>query len=158
MFCPREQQWTGHFWESDVQHKHKSRWGESCTLWPQSQHHLHHGLMSTEDENNRRERDTHRGRIQLLLVCLTWIYIDIFIFSLFLMTYNKDTELLRNIKHTFSNTYVSCNRSYTKDQRFKREEGEVPHLSASSRSPVKKSVLYTLWVLALWIKEPLAYR
>lgn len=57
------------------------------------------------------------------------------------MRYNKDTELLRNIKHTFSNT---CNRSYTKGQRLKREKGEVPRLSGSSRSLVKRCVLYTL--------------
>lgn len=43
------------------------------------------------------------------------------------MTNNKDTEFLRNIKHTFSNTYGSCNRSYTNGQRLKRVKGEVSH-------------------------------
>lgn len=57
------------------------------------------------------------------------------------MRYNKDTELIRNIKHTFSNT---CNRSYTKGQRLKRKKGEVPRLSGSSHSLLKRRVLYTL--------------
>lgn len=77
MFCPWKQQWTGHFWESHVQHQHKSCWGESCPLWPQSQHHLHHGLMSIEYERKTGETKRH---IQLFLVGLTWIYIDISIF------------------------------------------------------------------------------
>lgn len=105
MFRPREQQRTGHFWEPHVQHKHKGCWGEGCPLWPQSQHHLHHGLMSKcEWETGKAEHTKVNSH-----GFFTQVHRDVYM-SPFLTTHNKDTELSRNTKHIFGKTLMALDQ------------------------------------------------
>lgn len=94
-----------------------------------------------------------RKRETLLIVCFIWVHIDVNI-SLFLMTYNKDTVGQKHKAHFQQHwTTVVIDRIQNLSSYWVRRRG-APRSSFGS----VRGVLYTLWVLALWIKEPLAYR
>lgn len=138
MLGAREQQRTGHVRESHVQHKHQSGWRESRSLWPQSQHHLHNGLMSAECEwKTERERERAREETSSHCFALSAIYIDLdrewFIFPP--DSYDRQTrrQLIRNTKHTLSNTFTR-DATWSEPQWPLRAEGEEPHLPVAWRA------------------------
>lgn len=145
MLRPREQQRTGHFWEPHVQHKHKGRRGESRPLWPQSQHHLHHGLMS--------ECEGKRGRVEHTKVTshgfFPRVHAGVFCMSPFLTTHNKDTVVQKHKAHF--------------QQHFNGIRGRIPVITARWSSHIflrfceEKCSSHSVSV-SLWIKEPRAYR